>query len=88
MIIVRLPASLRIDQSDEIVVSDVSSITELIDAIDGRIPGFRALFEDGGFNLAVNDELLLHRVRDRVLRGGDVVEIVPTIAGGAGNRSQ
>jgi sulfur carrier protein ThiS len=33
-------------------------------------------------NIAVNNEMLLHRAGDRTLTDGDIVEIVPTIAGG------
>ena len=33
-------------------------------------------------NVAVNNEMLLHRAGDRTLTDGDIVEIVPTIAGG------
>jgi molybdopterin converting factor small subunit len=83
MITVRLPPSLRASVDDLLLVpDDVPSIAALVDALDRRVPGFRDQFEQGGFNLAVNDELLLFRVRDRALHPGDVVEIVPTIAGG------
>jgi len=83
MITIRLPASLRTSADDLLLVpEDVPSIAELVDALDRRVPGFRDQFEQGGFNFAVNDELLLFRVRDRALHNGDVVEIVPTIAGG------
>jgi molybdopterin converting factor small subunit len=33
-------------------------------------------------NVAVNDEMLLHGVRERPLADGDVVELIPTISGG------
>ena len=84
MITVRLPPSLRTTADDlRLVADDVRSIADLIDAIDRRIPGFRKLFDEGGCNFAVNDEIILHRVRDVVLKSGDVVEIVPTISGGS-----
>lgn len=83
MITVRLPPSLRIEGRDTLALDDdVRSIPDLIEAIDRRVPGVRELFDEGGCTLAVNDELVLHGVRDRTLRPGDVVEIVPTIAGG------
>jgi molybdopterin converting factor small subunit len=50
--------------------------------IDRRIPGFRDQLDDSVFNFAVNDEMLLHRARERALPPGDVVEIIPTISGG------
>jgi molybdopterin converting factor small subunit len=34
------------------------------------------------FNFAVNDEMLLYHARDRALKSGDVVEVIPTISGG------
>ncbi len=84
MITVRLPPSLRTTADDLLpLAEDVRSIADLIDAIDRRIPGFRKLFDEGGCNFAVNDEIVLHRVRDVVLKSGDVVEIVPTISGGS-----
>jgi molybdopterin converting factor small subunit len=83
MITVRLPPSLRPDGRDTVVVDeDVRSIDALIDALDRRVSGLRALFEEGGCNFAVNDQIILHRVRDHALRPGDTVEIVPAIAGG------
>jgi molybdopterin converting factor small subunit len=83
MIIVRLPPSLRPDGRDTLVVDeDVRSVGALIDVLDQRVPGFRALFDEGGCNFAVNDEVVLWRVRDRALRPGDTVEVVPSMAGG------
>lgn len=83
MITVHVPASLRPAADDLLLLpDDVRSIADLIDVLDRRVPGFRDQFEHGGFNVAVNDELILHGVRDRALRSGDVVDIVPTIAGG------
>lgn len=83
MITIRLPASLRTTADDLLLVADeLRAIDDLIDMLDRHVPGFRDQFEHGGFNVAVNDELILHGVRDRALRSGDVVDIVPTIAGG------
>ena len=83
MISVLLPATLRISDSDRLEVHDrVTSIAELVDALDLRIPGFRDQLDDSVFNFAVNDEMLLYHARERALVDGDVVEIVPTISGG------
>jgi molybdopterin converting factor small subunit len=83
VISVLLPATLRISDSDRLEVHDrVTSIAELVDALDRRIPGFRDQLDDSVFNFAVNDEMLLYRARERALVDGDVVEIVPTISGG------
>jgi molybdopterin converting factor small subunit len=60
----------------------LATVADLVDALDVRIPGFKDQLDDSVFNFAVNDELLLHRARDRRLADGDVVEIIPTISGG------
>ena len=83
MITVRLPSTLRIGPADTFDVTEpVATISELIDVLDRRIPGFRDQLEDSVFNFAINDEMLLHHVRERGLSDGDIVEIVPTISGG------
>jgi molybdopterin converting factor small subunit len=60
----------------------VGTVDELVDVLDRRIPGLRDQLDDSVFNFAVNDEILLHRARERTLQGGDVVEIIPAISGG------
>ena len=84
MITVRLPSTLRTGPEDTIVVEHaVRTIGELVDVLEGRIPGLREHLDDSVFNFAVNDEMLLHGARARELHDGDIVEIVPTISGGA-----
>jgi molybdopterin converting factor small subunit len=84
MITVRLPSTLRVSAEDALSVTEpVRSVAELIDVLDRRIPGFRDQLDDSVFNFAVNDEMLLHRARERALADGDTVEIIPTISGGA-----
>lgn len=83
MITLRLPSTLRVTDSDHLDLHEpVATIAELVDAVDRRIPGFRDQLDDSVFNFAVNDEMLLYRARDRALKDGDVVEVIPTIAGG------
>jgi molybdopterin converting factor small subunit len=83
MITVRLPSTLRAGLADTLEVHEpVGTVAELIDVLDRRIPGFRDQLDDLVFNFAVNDEMLLHRARDRALKAGDVVEVIPTISGG------
>jgi len=78
-----LPATLRVGASDTLEFEgSLASIAELIDALDVRIPGFKDQLDDSVFNFAVNDEMLLHRARERRLADGDTVEIIPTISGG------
>ena len=83
MITVRLPSTLRVGSTDILTFdSPLATIAELVDALDVRIPGFKAQLDDSVFNFAVNDEMLLHRAREHRLADGDVVEIIPTISGG------
>jgi len=83
MVTVRLPSTMRVSASDTLEIHEpVTSVAELIDVLDRRIPGFRDQLDDSVFNFAVNDEMLLYRARDHALRDGDVVEVVPTISGG------
>ena len=83
MILVRLPSTLRVNDRDTLEVHErVDTVAQLIDVLDRRIPGFRDQLDDSVFNFAVNDEMLLYHARERALREGDVVEVVPTISGG------
>ena len=83
MITLRLPSTLQVNGAETLEVREpVASIAELIDVIDRKIPGFRDQLDDSVFNFAVNDEMLLYRARERALRDGDVVEVIPTISGG------
>ena len=83
MITVRLPATLQLGTSQTLVFSEpLRTVADLVAALDRRIPGFRDQLEDSVFSFAVNDELLLHRARERQLADGDRVEIVPAISGG------
>lgn len=83
MIMVRLPVTLRSGAEDVLHIDeDVATVGELIDVLDQRIPGFRDQLDDSVFNFAVNDEMLLYGARERALKSGDVVEIVPAISGG------
>jgi molybdopterin converting factor small subunit len=74
---------LRIGPTDTLTfIEPLATVADLVDALDARIPGFKAQLDDSVFNFAVNDELLLHRARARALADGDTVEIIPTISGG------
>jgi molybdopterin converting factor small subunit len=83
VITVRLPGTLRIGPTDTLTFAEpLATVADLVDALDARIPGFKEQLNDSVFNFAVNDELLLHRARERPLADGDTVEIIPTISGG------
>jgi molybdopterin converting factor small subunit len=83
MITVVLPVSLQLGTGDRVLVAEpISTLSELLDALERRMPGFRDQYEDAMFNFAVNDELVLRGVMNRQLADGDRVEIVPAISGG------
>jgi molybdopterin converting factor small subunit len=84
MITVRLPSTLSVNASDRLEVHEnVATLAQLIDVLDRRIPGFSDQLDDSVFNFAVNDEMLLHKVREHPLQDGDIVEVIPTISGGS-----
>ena len=65
------------------------TVRELLDDLDRKHPGFRErLLEDGGrlhrfVNIYVNDEdVRFMQVLDTPLKDGDVVSILPAVAGG------
>lgn len=83
-IVVRLPAMFHDRMGAEVTlegggVSDVGGVRA---ALARRFPEIARDLEDPIFNIAVNDVMLLHGVRQHPVKDGDVVEFVPTIAGG------
>jgi aldehyde:ferredoxin oxidoreductase len=83
MILVRFPSMLHALAGPELAIDEpLADLGALLDALDRRIPGLSGSLADPIYNFAVNDEMLLHGIRTRALKSGDVVEIVPTIAGG------
>jgi molybdopterin converting factor small subunit len=82
-ITVNLPASLHGLAGPSIVVHEaVATVGQLIQALDRRAPGLAKELDDPLYNIAVNDEILLHAVERREVRDGDTVEIIPSMAGG------
>lgn len=80
---VRFPAMLQAKAGAEVSIDEpVTDVASVLRALERRIPGIAQDLADPIFNLAVNDEMLLHGVRHHPLKDGDVVEIVPTISGG------
>jgi molybdopterin converting factor small subunit len=83
MITVRFPAMLHSRAGRELIVDEpIDDLGALIDLLDRRVPGLARDLSDPIYNFAVNDDMLLHGVRQHALKDGDVVEIVPTISGG------
>jgi molybdopterin converting factor small subunit len=83
MVTVNLPASLAHIAGHSIVVREsVANVGQLIQALERLAPGMAKELDDPLYNIAINQEILLHSVDARPVNDGDVVEIVPSIAGG------
>ncbi len=72
-----------------------ATVGELLENLDARYPGFRAEIsgDDGRLhrfvNIYVNDEDIRYlQTLDTPLKDGDVVSILPALAGGAGLRRE
>jgi molybdopterin converting factor small subunit len=80
---VNFPASLSHLAGQSVIVREsVSNIGQLIQALDRIAPGMARELDDPLYNIAVNQEIMLHSVDARPVNDGDVVEIIPSIAGG------
>lgn len=83
MITVNLPAPLhQLAGRTRTVDEPVTTVGQLIQALDRQVPGLAKELDDPLYNIAVNDVILLHRVDGHAVRDGDVIEVIPTIAGG------
>lgn len=83
MITVNFPASLQPMTGPSMAVREpVSTIGQLIQALDRIAPGIAKELDDPLYNIAINDEILLHSVDSRSVKDGDVVEVIPSMAGG------
>ena len=82
-ITVNFPASLSHMAGQSLIVREsVSNIGQLIQALDRLAPGMAKELDDPLYNIAINEEILLHSVDSRAVKDGDVVEVIPSIAGG------
>ena len=75
---------------ERVVTAEGSTLRELIDDLDRRHPGFAGqLLEPGGeqrqfVNIYVNDEDVRYlRGLDTAVEQGDVISILPAVAGGS-----
>lgn len=83
MITVNFPAALHpVAGQQQLVRESVSTVGQLIEALDRLAPGIARELDDPLYNIAINDEILLHSVNGRAVRDGDVVEVIPSMAGG------
>ena len=89
-ITVRIPTPLRpLAQGQSEVSLEAANVRQLLEALEGQCNGIRArICDDKGevrrfVNLFLNDEDIRHmQGLDSALKDGDVVSIVPAIAGG------
>ncbi|RMA92472.1 MoaD/ThiS family protein [Hydrogenothermus marinus] len=89
-VIVRIPTALRrVTQGQGEVEIEASTIAELIDNLDKEFSGIKErLVEENGeirkfVNFFVNDEdIRFLKGKDTELKDGDIVAIIPAIAGG------
>ena len=89
-VIVRIPTALRrVTQGQGEVEIEAGTIAELIDNLEKEFPGIKErLVEESGeirkfVNFFVNDEdIRFLQGKDTGLKDGDVVAIIPAIAGG------
>jgi molybdopterin converting factor small subunit len=82
-VVVRLPAMLHARAGAEVAIDEpVYDIAAVWEVLERRFPELVRDLGDPMFNVAVNDVMLLHGVKQYPVKDGDVVEIVPTIAGG------
>lgn len=83
MITVRLPSGLRGSAGAEVPVDQpVATLGELVATLERIRPDLRDALHDSLYNFAVNDTLILHGADAHSLTDGDIVELIPTIAGG------
>ncbi len=82
-ITVHFPAMLHSIAGRELRVDEpVATVGELFAAVERLVPGLGERLDDPVYNVAINDDMLLHGVQAHPLHDGDIVEIIPTIAGG------
>ncbi len=84
MVTVRLPMMLRgRDAPPELPIDEpVANVGQLVAALERLRPDLAEHLHDSLYNFAVNDTLILHGADAHPLTDGDIVELIPTIAGG------
>jgi molybdopterin converting factor small subunit len=82
-ITVNFPAALHPVAGESLVVREsVATVGQLLEALERLAPGINKELDDPLYNIAVNDEILLHAVAQREVHDGDVIEVIPSMAGG------
>jgi molybdopterin converting factor small subunit len=67
---------------EQVIDEPVHDIAGVWTILEQRFPTLRHELADPMLNVAVNDVMLLHGVQEHPVKDGDVLEIVPTFAGG------
>ena len=88
-VLVRIPPALRsyTDGQDEVVL-EASNVGAMLGALNASFPGIRdRVVDEAGrrrpyVNVFVNEELIGASLPDAKLNPGDVVHILPSVAGG------
>lgn len=65
-----------------VITSQVRTVQELTFALRQARPDLASRLDDSIFNVAINNEMLIHDAGDHPVHDGDIVEIVPAISGG------
>lgn len=83
MITVNFPDAFKDVVGHTMIINEhVSTVGELLHMLAHKRPGIGTHLDDPLYNIAVNDEILLHNVDRHPLADGDIVEIIPTMSGG------
>ena len=86
---VRLPAMLHDKAGTEVVIDEpVHDIAAVREALERMFPSLAQALADPLFNIAVNEVMLLHGVRQYPVKDGDVIDVIPTVAGGHGTTTK
>ncbi|MBI2922542.1 MAG: MoaD/ThiS family protein [Planctomycetes bacterium] len=65
-----------------VVETPVATTGELVEALDGMIPGIGERLKSSVYNFAINREIALHGRDTQPVKDGDEVEVMPMFAGG------
>jgi molybdopterin converting factor small subunit len=80
---VNFPASLSHFAGQSVIVREsVANLGQLVEALDRLAPGLAKELDDPLYNFAINQEILLHAIDARPVKDGDIVEVIPSMAGG------
>jgi aldehyde:ferredoxin oxidoreductase len=83
---VRIPRSLYpLEEGAVTITTEVPTVGDLMRTLVQLYPDLKPVLEDGdsSLNVAVNEEMFVHNVRDVRLKDGDRVEFVQAISGGS-----